>query len=209
MRHADPHLSGTTGLIAVVTKDRCEFASLSVSRHLQGVTGPEIEVPAGSSEFDFPVFLPPWMEIGRTSRTCVMAVGQVTLEDGSQHTVSYTSFEQNDQIIVLVDPGQMSIRLDHSSSLARAGTTVEIPLEVRCGAGVTGPVRVELIAASHMKGMACEPQEVPGDSDRAILRIQFVDSQLGPFNMPVIIRATASRDGQPCSAEATLTLIAD
>lgn len=178
------------------------------TRHLQGVTGPIIEVPAGVSEFDFPVFLPPWMEIGRTSRTCLMAVGRVVLNDGSQHTVSYTSFEQNDQIIVLVDPGQMSVRLERSSLLARAGMTAEIPVTVQRGPAITGPVRIELVAAAHMKGITCEPQEVPADSDRAILRVEFSSEQPGPFNMPVIVRATAGPTDRPWRAEAPLTLIA-
>src|SRR5207253_1009879 len=38
------------------------------ARHLQGATGPTITVPAGASEFDYAVFLPPWMEMGRTCR---------------------------------------------------------------------------------------------------------------------------------------------
>src|ERR1700757_3008104 len=42
------------------------------ARHLQGVMGPTIIVPAAASEFTYPVYLPPWMETGRTSRTCVM-----------------------------------------------------------------------------------------------------------------------------------------
>src|SRR5206468_12651395 len=45
------------------------------ARHLQGATGPTVNVPAGVSEFEYPVTLPPWMEIGRTCRVCVMAVG--------------------------------------------------------------------------------------------------------------------------------------
>ena len=60
-------------------------------RHLQGVTGPTIVVPPGVSEFDYPIKLPPWMEIGRTSRTAVMAVGEVVDADGVKYPVSYTS----------------------------------------------------------------------------------------------------------------------
>src|SRR5262249_59864990 len=44
------------------------------TRHLQGVSGPTIDVPAGASEVGYPIFLPPWVEIGRTSRSVVMAV---------------------------------------------------------------------------------------------------------------------------------------
>ena len=35
-------------------------------RHLQGVTGATIAVPAGVDEFDFSITLPPWMELGCT-----------------------------------------------------------------------------------------------------------------------------------------------
>ncbi len=37
------------------------------ARHLQGVSGPTITVPAGATEFEYPATLPPWMEMGRTS----------------------------------------------------------------------------------------------------------------------------------------------
>ena len=45
------------------------------------------------------------MEIGRTSRTQLAVVGVVTEPDGTKHKVAYSSGEQTDQIIVLVDPG--------------------------------------------------------------------------------------------------------
>jgi hypothetical protein len=51
-------------------------------RHLQGVTGPAIVIPPGVSEFDYPLHLAPWMEIGRTSRTCLRGVGDIQDDDG-------------------------------------------------------------------------------------------------------------------------------
>ena len=52
------------------------------ARHLQGVTGPVLTVPAGETEFEYPAYLPPWMELGRTCRVCVTAVGRVKDADG-------------------------------------------------------------------------------------------------------------------------------
>jgi hypothetical protein len=55
------------------------------ARHLQGITGPVVTVPEGIDEFDYHVTLPPWMEIGRTSRTVVMAIGVLREPDGTEH----------------------------------------------------------------------------------------------------------------------------
>ena len=41
------------------------------ARHLQGVTGPVLTLKPGETEFEYPAFLPPWMELGRTCRVCV------------------------------------------------------------------------------------------------------------------------------------------
>jgi hypothetical protein len=45
-------------------------------RHLQGVSGPVVAIPAGESRFEYPLTLPPWMELGRTSRTNLMLTGE-------------------------------------------------------------------------------------------------------------------------------------
>ena len=176
------------------------------NRHLQGVTGPEIVVPAGVSEFDYTIFLPPWMEIGRTSRTCLMAVGQVTTEDGRQHPVSYTSFEQNDQIIVLVDPERMSLQLPQRSLRVIPGTEARIAFEVRRGSGVSGPVTVKLEVPRHMQGLTCEPVLLPEDQSTGELVLKFTNGPLGPWNMPLKVSATCQPEGRIVRSEATLSL---
>ncbi len=114
VRHFTIDRGGFAGPLTVRLADR-------QTRHLQGVQGPTIDVPAAVSEFDYPVFLPPWMEIGRTSRTVVMAVGEVVDPDGSKHKVSFTSLNQNEQIVALVDPGQLSIELDRQTAVVVPG----------------------------------------------------------------------------------------
>ncbi len=89
------------------------------ARHLQGVTGPKITVPAGANEFEYPALLAPWLEIGRTSRSVVMALGEVTDEQGDKHVVSHSTPNQNEQIVILTDPGLLSVQPERTSVRGR------------------------------------------------------------------------------------------
>ena len=176
-------------------------------RHLQGVSGSTIDVPMGQDEFDYPVKLAPWMEIGRTSRTCVMAVAEIKDEAGKTHTVSYTSHAQNDQVIILVDPGQLDLKLAHQSLTASNGGARDLAVEVARGKGITGEVRVEVIVPEHTVGVVANSIVVPGDRRQGTLTLQFATGQIGPFNGPLVVRATAVRDGHPYTAERTITIV--
>jgi hypothetical protein len=176
-------------------------------RHLQGVQGPVLTIPAGQNEFDYPVHLAPWMEVGRTSRTCLMGIGEVHEPDGSRHTVSYTSHAQNDQIIVLVDPGQMAVRLDRDSLRAEPGSRTTLPVRVERGPALTGHVRVELIVPAHMQGVSASAIELARDQSSGSLAITFADAPLGPLNMPVTVRATTLVEGHSYTAETPLSLV--
>jgi hypothetical protein len=177
------------------------------ARHLQGVTGPTLVVPTGQSEFDYPFHLPPWMETGRTSRTCLMGVGVLQDPDGSQHTVSYTSHEQADQMIVLVDPGQLDVRADTTSVLAVAGAHVPLTIRVTRGRSILGPVQVELLVPPHVHGVAAQPITLADDQANGVLTVKFGSDPLGPFNMPLTARATAHCDGHPYTAETLIELV--
>ncbi len=176
-------------------------------RHLQGVTGETVEVPAGVDEFDYRIKLPSWMEIGRTSRTCVMAVAEVEDESGQPHTVSYTSHAQNDQIIILVDPGQLDLRVARPSLVARPGHRVDLQVDIARGKDLGGDVRLELVVPGHMRGMTAQPVLVPADQQRGTLTIEFAADEVGPLNQPLVIRATAQRGGQPYTACRTVKIV--
>jgi hypothetical protein len=177
-------------------------------RHLQGVNGPTIEVPAGVSEFDYGVFLPPWMEIGRTSRTLVMAVGEIADPDGSRHKVSFTSANQNEQIVALVDPGQLSLDIDKRSLREAPGESAAISVKVGRGQGVNVAVRVELVLPAHVKGVTAEPLTLPADQAVGKITIKFAPDHSGPFNLPLLLRATAMKgENDPVVAEAKLEVV--
>lgn len=177
------------------------------ARHLQGVTGPTIVVPPGETEFDYAIKLPPWMEIGRTSRTCVMAVADLPDRTGRVHRVSYTSEAQNDQIIVLVDPGQLDVQLARRSVTAKRGTQNSVRVRVGRGQGIAGPVRVELVIPEHVRGVSAKALQIPADEEEGAIQLRFADESLGPWNMPLVVRATAMKDGHPYTAESKLTVV--
>ncbi len=131
------------------------------ARHLQGVTGRVITVPAGAEEFDYPVTLPSWMETGRTCRVCVMGTAVVKDADGSEHVVTYSSREQNDQIITVIEPERLSLQVERSSLRVEPGKSIEVDFKVARAEGLTAPVQVEAILPAHFRGISVARTEVP------------------------------------------------
>jgi hypothetical protein len=203
VKHYRVERNGYEGPLEVQMGDR-------QGRHLQGVVGPTITVPAGVSEFDYPVFLPPWMEIGRTSRSQLSVAGTITEPDGRKHVVNFSSNDQNMQIIALVDPGSLGIEADKRSLTVGAGRELLLQVRVSRGQGtVSLPVKVELIVPPHVRGVSAEPISIPADQSTGTITLRCAMGEaLGPFNVPVLLRATAMKpDNKPVVAEAKIELV--
>lgn len=174
-------------------------------RHLQGVTGEKIVVPPGESEFDYTVSLPPWMEIGRTSRFCLMGSAFVEDQNGVRHRVSYTSHAQDDQIIVLVDPVRISLQLPASTFVAEPGKSIEIPVQVKRATDLSGDVRIHVTAPDHLQDWSSTPVVIPADNDSGMLKLHIHKDLAGPFNAPLIVNAIMKdSDGKPVRTEARI-----
>ncbi|MFM7161885.1 MAG: hypothetical protein ACKO3P_16145, partial [Planctomycetaceae bacterium] len=180
------------------------------NRHLQGVSGPVVDVPAGQSECEYPVFLPPWMEIGRTSRSVVMATADLDDGTGERQTVSFTSQAQNEQIVALIDPGQLSLDLPGGKSLlAPPGTKLEIPVRIERGTGIAGAAVIEAVLPKHWRGITVERLELPPQASTGTLRVTLAERGVGPLNQPLTLRATLRKeDGSPVVAETAVELVA-
>ncbi len=189
--------NGYDGPIEVSLADR-------QARHLQGVTGPTIVVPSGRDEFTYAAFLPPWMETGRTCRVCVMGLGVVKDADGSLHRVSFSSVNQNEQLVAVVGPGKLAMDLKQTSFTARPGATIAVPVRVKRGLGVQGPVTVELIVPPHIRGVSATPAVLAADREEGTLLVRCDGALPGPWNMPPVVRATLMHDGAPLTAEAKI-----
>jgi hypothetical protein len=193
--------NGYTGPLEVRLADR-------QARHLQGVTGPTIMVPRDADEFEYAVQLPPWMETGRTSRSCVLAVG-VIREGEREYTVGYSSEQQNEQIIAVVETGRLGLNTDRQSLTAAPDGQATLQVRISRGKGLTGPVRLELVRPEHMRGVSAEPVIVPADQSRAAFTLHFTSGPLGPFNMPVVLRAALLDAAGPAVAETKLELVSE
>ena len=182
--------NGFEGPIEVSLADR-------QARHLQGVEGPTIIVPAGATEFTYSAYMPPWMETGRTSRTCVMGVGVIKEPDGSEHRVAFSSVNQNEQLVAVVGPGKLALDAERLSFTAQPGKSFAVPVRIKRGQMIEGPVELELIVPPHVKGLSASKIIIAAKQDRGGLIVQCAEQLRGPFNMPIIVRATLMHNGDP------------
>ena len=191
--------NGFDGPIEVSLADR-------QARHLQGVTGPTITVPGDASEFEYPIQLPPWMETGRTCRVCVQAVG-VVKEGDKAYTVSFSAVGQNDQMIAVVETGRLGVEAEKASLAAPRGGSATLALKVARGKDLAGPVKVELVLPEHVRGVKVEPVVIAADQTRGTLALKFDRDALGPFNMPLVVRATLADASGPVVAETKVEIV--
>lgn len=175
-------------------------------RHLQGVAGPVLTIPPETSEFEYPLSLPPWMELGRTTRSNLMLTGEVKDAAGKSHKVCYSTNEQNQQMIGLVTAAPLRISLDRNSWSIRPGSEFAVPVSIKRDASITSPVKLELLVPRHVSDIAADPVTASGEATAASLTIRIGPSP-GPLNTPLLLRATAERHGDPIVAESPLELV--
>jgi len=148
------------------------------------------------------VQFPPDLELGRTNRVQLMLVAELTDFDGSKHTVSYTSFEQNDQIISVVTEGLIRLTTSNTSYPVTPGGRIAVPFTLRRDPAVAKrPLRVELKLPPHITGVTAQPVLLAGGQNQGTLMIEF-GTKPGPFNMPVTVLAQTSDNADPPHAAA-------
>lgn len=189
------------------------------ARHLQGVTGPRLSLAAEQSEFEYPFSLPPRMEIGRTSRTCLAVFGEVIAADGTKHVVSHSSQEQNDQAIVIVEPNRLSLETTVQTVRRVPGDAVRVPVKVSRGVGLSGIVRVEAVTPLSASGVQVDTIELPGNSSTGEVTLRFdstgnsTDSTTAPsakasVSATLKLRASMTDErGLPVTDEVSLKIV--
>jgi hypothetical protein len=194
-RHYKISRNGYDGPLEVRLADR-------QARHLQGVTGPVLHLSPGVTEFDYPVQLPPWMETGRTSRSCIVGIGQVKDADGSEHSVSFSSVEQNMQIIVVVEPGILGLEPDRTSLRIEPGQSARLTVRIARSQSLQGPAKVELLAEA---GITTEPVTIAAEQATGTLVIRAAKESVG--SRTAVVRATIVSNGKPVLAEGKLEIL--
>ena len=187
-------------------------------RHQWGTSGIDVTVPPDASEFDFPLKVSTWTKVGLTGRTVIMLVGEIEDFDGSKHIVAFSSITAKDQVMIQPSAGPLSIEVAQRSIIASADTPAQIPVAIRRDPELQLPVSLSLVTGKHMRGIEATPVEIPAGQDRGILQVRFT-ADAGPFNMPIVIRATAQaqqtltvrgrplRGGDPIIAEDRVSVV--
>jgi len=174
-------------------------------RYLGGVTGPAIAVAPGQTEFDYPIIYPVEIEQGHTSRAQLMVVGEMTDFDGSRHRISYTSAEQNDQVIAITTAPRIKVTTSETSYPAPSAGRIRVPVTVERDPTLAGrPIRLELDVPAHMTGVKAAAVDLPSDSETAVIEIVFAEAP-GVVNAPVTI--VARTNDPPCVGAAKIELV--
>jgi hypothetical protein len=177
-------------------------------RHLQGVYGPKVIVPAGVSEVEYPLTLPPWMEVGRTSRAILMVVATMVEPDGSRHRVNFSSNDQDLQLIARIGPGPVDLDGEQTSLAVYPNSMAEAAFRVTRDPSLAGKLTLELIVPPHVADVSAEAVTIPADTTAGVLRIKCGQNP-GPLNMPLVVRATLVHPttGDAVVAETKLELV--
>lgn len=177
-------------------------------RHLQGIRGlHDVVVPAGVSEFTYPFLLAPDMSRDRLRRALVMAVAEVTDDQGNQHQVAFTDGEQSQAPINIRGP-RLGVTCQQHSLFVRRSSTAEIQFQIQRDPALSQPARVEVIVPEHIRGVRTDPVLVPADTEQSAT-VLHLDTDAGPFNMPLTLRATVMDNGDPVIAEGEFSIVID
>ena len=172
------------------------------------MTARPVTVEASQSEFEFTVELPPWMEVGRTCRSTLLVSGQIRDGEGGLHTISYSSNDQHNQMIALVDTGRLTVQLSKPTVRVVLGGRVEVPIKIQRSPEVFGPVNVELVTSRPDSGVSAASFQLASDQLAGTMMLQFSPGP-APISIDSVIIRAVSRDhrGLPVTAETRLTLV--
>ncbi len=182
---------------------RISLADSSV-RHLQGVHGPVITVPAGATEFVYPTHFGTTMDMNRTCRMQLMLVGEV-----EGRTVSYTTPNVNDQVIAVTSEGLLNVSATHATIGVTANQKRTIAVKVGRNIALRGClVTVTARIPRHFEGVTVNECVIDGSSQSGTLALELASSAKGPFNMALPLVAKAiDQTGHPHQAETQIELV--
>jgi hypothetical protein len=137
-----------------------------------------------------------------------MLVGEVADAAGKKHKVSFTTTEQNEQLIALVSPAPLRLSVEKSVIGLAPGraTDLKVRVNLQRDPALRGPVKLDLLVPPHIHGISAASLTAAADATTAELTLSCA-ADSGPFNLPLTIRGTAEHQGEPLIAETPLTLV--
>jgi hypothetical protein len=163
-------------------------------RHRQGLASDEMVVPADAKRFDYPIFVPEWMETTKTSRMILNGAVKVADPKGNIRTLL-----QRMELRVGILPEGALMKLAHvpNEYQATIGGDLAVPLSISRVAEFKEPLTIELVPNEDQAGLiSAEPIALsPGDL-KTSMTIHLKDDPKLVGEQPFLIRATAYQQGK-------------
>lgn len=169
------------------------WMSAAQSYQRQGITGPELTVPAGSKTALYPCFMPEWLETTRTSRMELVGVARVPDARGRER---YLVTPMSGRITMSIEGALLKLTTPARDIRVRPGGPTTVPVRVLRSPKLPEPVRLEVVVPDELGGaVTAEPMTVPPTQNGAELRLTCSEGvTAGEYT--VTIRGTALRDGR-------------
>lgn len=170
----------------------------------QGIFGAEVIVPADAQNIDFPLFLPQWVQIDRTSRIVLNTVVDVTDPAGNVRSL----VNRMDQRITLnVEGTLLTVSTPQSDFPVTSGQPLQIPVDIQRSPKLRRPVIVSLVPQhAENVGPAMASAVVQADQDQTMLNIDQVPEFPASGEVSLSIKATVM-DGDQVVAMSTTPVV--
>jgi hypothetical protein len=168
--------------------------SSAQSYQRQGITGPDMIVPADTNRAFYPCFMPEWLETARTSRMELIGVVKVPDSNGKlRHLVTRMS----GRITMSIEGSILKVDASTREAIIRPRESIVVPVKVLRSVKLAAPVRLELHLPEELTGvLKAEAVTVASDQSSAAFPITCVqDTALGEQHT-ITIRGTALQDGR-------------
>ncbi len=163
-------------------------------RQRRGIRGPDLLVPAGVDQVQYPVFMPEWLETSLTARINVIGVVQVPDPKGN---IRHVTGVMDGLIVMSLEGGLLKLSHEPKERPVKLGGTIEIPLKVSRSVKLPEQARIELIPDPEMPTLAtADPLTVAENQSAVTLTVRIGNDKSLVGRRNVTIRATALQQGK-------------
>ena len=168
--------------------------SSAQSYQRQGITGPDMTVPANVDRAFYPCFMPEWLETTRTSRMELIGVVKVTDGKGKPR---FLATPMSGRITMSIEGSILKVAVAAKELTIRPGESAAVEVSVQRSAKLAVPVKLELKLPEEFAGMfTAEPVTVAPGQTAATFKIVRTKGAKFEGECAIVIRGTALQDGK-------------
>lgn len=168
--------------------------SAAQSYQRQGITGPDMTVPANADRAFYPCFMPEWLETTRTSRMELIGVVKVTDGKGKPR---FLATPMSGRITMSIEGSILKVATSVKEFKIVPGETVSVEVTVQRSAKLNAAVKLELKLPEELAGMfSAEPVTVAPGQTAATFKIVCLKTAKLEGDIIAMIRGTALQDGK-------------